>query len=220
MKILIVGGGQVGSYLATLLSANDHAVTVVEQREPIVERLRKELPNVSFLLGGGSHPQVLEDAGIASADVVVAVTGRDETNLVVSTLAKMEYGVSRVVARVNNPKNKWLFTPAMGVDAGVNQADLLAHLILEEMNLKAISTLLKINRGDYSIIQIEVDAHAASVGKKLKDLAIPKQALLIAVTRNEQTYLPKGDTTILEGDSILALADSGSRAQLQSIFGA
>ena len=106
MKILIVGGGQVGSYLATLLSANDHAVTVVEQREPIVERLRKELPNVSFLLGGGSHPQVLEDAGIASADVVVAVTGRDETNLVVSTLAKMEYGVSRVVARVNNPKNK------------------------------------------------------------------------------------------------------------------
>lgn len=220
MKILVVGGGQVGSYLASLLSANNHAVTVVEHREQTLEKLREELPNVSLLLGGGSHPQVLEDAGISSADVVVAVTGRDETNLVVSTLAKMEYGVPRVVARVNNPKNKWLFTPAMGVDAGVNQADLLAHLILEEMNLKAISTLLKINRGDYSIIQIEVDGHAASVGKKLKDLAIPQQALLIAVTRNAQTHLPKGDTTILEGDSILALADSGSRVRLQAIFGA
>ena len=141
MKVIIVGGGQMGAYIATLLLKNDCAVTVIENREVVFGKLSKDLPAQNILLGDGTNPAVLESAGIAGADVVAAVSGTDETNLVVSTIAKFEFGVPRVIARVNNPKNVWLFNQSMGVDVALNQADLLAHLVVEEMDLKNMYTL-------------------------------------------------------------------------------
>lgn len=218
MKVVVIGGGQVGSYLANLLISNGHEVKVIEHRERVFAKLEKELPNEVLVFGNGSDPVVLEAAGIEDAQVVAAVTGADEVNLVVSTLAKIEFGVARVVARVNNPKNAWLFNSSMGVDVGVNQADLMGHFVVEEMDLKSMFTLFKLNRGDYAIVQIKVSDEAKAVNKLVKDLLIPKKAVLIAVKREEKTIIPKGDTVILAGDEILLLTDETSRKVLNEMF--
>jgi trk system potassium uptake protein len=218
MKVIIVGGGQVGTYLASLLLSNGHEIRIIENRETVYSRLEKELPQEILLFGNGSDPALLEKAGISSANVVAAVTGADEFNLVVSTLAKMEFGVPRVVARVNNPKNAWLFTSGMGVDVGVNQADLMAHFVVEEMNLNDMFTILKLNRGNYSIVQMQVQQNAKAVNQLLKDLSLPKGTLLMAIVRGESIIIPKGDTRVLSDDNILAFTDDDSKENLEEIF--
>jgi len=218
MKVIIVGGGQVGSYLATLLISNGHEIRVIEHREKNYNKLERELPPETLIFGHGSDPEVLEKAGVASADVVAAVSADDEINLVVSTLAKMEFGVPRVVARVNNPKNAWLYNSGMGVDIGVNQADLMAHLVVEEMDLEEMFTLMKLKRGDYSIVQIKVGQNAKAANSLVKDLSIPKETVLIAITQNDKLLIPKGDTLILVDDEILALTNGASRKELKEMF--
>ena len=211
MKVIIVGGGQMGAYIATLLLKNDCSVTVIENREAVFEKLAKELPAQNILLGDGTNPAVLETAGIADADVVAAVSGADETNLVVSTITKFEFGVPRVIARVNNPKNVWLFTQSMGVDVALNQADLLAHLVVEDMDLKNMYTLLKISHGAYSIAEVKVDEQSFAAGKPVRELAIPEKSVLIAITRGTDVIIPRGDTVVMGGDLVLVLADAESK---------
>jgi trk system potassium uptake protein len=218
MKVIIIGGGQVGTYLASLLLSNGHEIRVIENREKVYNKLEKELPQEMLIFGNGSDPAILEKAGISTANVVAAVTGADEFNLVVSTLAKMEFGVPRVVARVNNPKNAWLFTSGMGVDVGVNQADLMAHFVVEEMNMSDMFTILKLHRGNYSIVQMQVQQNAKAVNQSLKDLSIPKGTLLMAIVRGESIIIPKGDTNILSEDGILVFTDEASKEKLEEIF--
>jgi trk system potassium uptake protein TrkA len=132
MKIIIVGGGKVGTSLALLLLEKGYAVKVIEAERERISRLQQDLPADVVALGNGTDPVVLEATGIRGVDVVAATTGQDETNLVVTNLARFVFNVPRVVARVNNPKNAWMFTPVMGVDVAVNQADLMASLIAKE----------------------------------------------------------------------------------------
>jgi trk system potassium uptake protein TrkA len=136
MHVMIVGGGQVGSYLAGLLLGAGHRVTVVEAREAALAGLERAAPRAERVLGSGTDPAVLEGAGIRTAGMVAAVTGADETNLVITSLARFVFEVPRAVARVNNPHNTWMFTPAMGVDVALNQADVIAHLIAEAVGGK------------------------------------------------------------------------------------
>ena len=218
MKIIIIGGGQVGSYLSSLLWSNGHDLLVIEHRKVVYDSLLKQLPADRVLLGNGSDPAVLEKAGITSAEVVAAVTEADEINLVVSTLAKMEFGVPRVVALVNNPNNSWLYNSGMGVDVGVNQAEVMAHIVVEEMSLNDMFTILKLSRGNYSIIQMQVHQNAKAVARRLKELPLSRDMLLIAIMRGEALIIPKGDTPILAGDEILALADEAGRSTLEEIL--
>lgn len=219
MKVIIAGGGKVGSYIASLLLANGHDVTIIEEREKEFRKLEKEYPPEILIFGHGSDPEILEKAGIHKTDVLAAVTEEDQMNLVVTTLAKMEFGVPRVVARVNNPKNAWLYNSQMGVDIGVNQADLMAHIIVEEMDLKDMFTLMKLNRGDYSIVSTTVSGDSKAVNQMVKNLSIPKKAVLISITRNDSVLIPKGDTQILPEDEILIFTDEPSRKELESLFG-
>ncbi len=219
MKVVIVGGGQVGQYIAHMLIKNNCTVKLIENREEILEKIKKELPQDCIVEGSGTDPSVLESIKMADADVAAIVTGADETNLVASTIAKYEFGVPRVIARVNNPKNAWMFNAEMGVDVALNQADLMAHIVVEEMDLKNILTLMKMNRGDYSIIQISVDDQSEAVSKEISRLDIPEKALLIAVYRGKEVIIPHGNTVILSGDNILAFADSDSTNKLNALFG-
>jgi trk system potassium uptake protein TrkA len=132
MKVIIVGGGKVGTSLALLLLKKGYNVKVLEAAREKISRLQQDLPADVVALGNGTDPVVLEAAGILGVNVVAATTGQDETNLVVTNLARFAFNVPRVVARVNNPKNAWMFTPMMGVDVAVNQADLMASLIAKE----------------------------------------------------------------------------------------
>ncbi len=217
MKVIIVGGGQMGAYIATLLLKNHCTVTVIENREAVFAKLGKELPAENILLGDGTNPAVLEAAGVADTDVIAAVSGTDEINLVVSTIAKFEFGVPRVIARVNNPKNVWLFTPNMGVDVALNQADLLAHLVVEEMDLKDMFTLLKVSHGAYSIAEVKVDEHSIAAGKPVRDLAIPEKSVLIAITRGDEVIIPRGDTVVKGSDLVLVLADADSKIGINQL---
>jgi len=122
-------------------------------------------------------------------------------------------------ARLLPPNKESARYDEMGVDVGVNQAEIMAHFVVEEMNLKDMFTILKLNRGEYSIIQIKVQTNAKAAGRLLKDLFIPKRTLLITITRDESTLIPKGDTQILENDDILMLTDESSRTELKEIFG-
>ncbi len=134
-NVIIVGGGKVGSYLASYLLQRGWSVSVIEIRHEEMARLGSELehPNARVLCGSGTDPNLLESAGIRQAAVIAAVTGDDEVNLVVTSLARFEFHVPRTIARVNNPKNAWLHTAAMGVDVALNQADIIAHMIAEEI---------------------------------------------------------------------------------------
>lgn len=219
MKVLIIGGGQVGSYVANILAKHECEIRVIEYREEILKKLRQEFTSDIIVEGDGSDPLVLEQAGISTADVVVAVTGADEVNLVTSTIAKYEYGIDRVIARVNHPKNEWLFTLEMGVDVKVNQAELLARLVVDEIDLKNILTLMKLNRGEYSIIQMNVAGGSKADGAMIKDLNIPEKFTFIAITRNKQVLIPKGDIQLLAGDHILALSDDDSQKVIQKLLG-
>ena len=137
MNVLIVGGGQVGGHVAQLLLAAGCQVTIVEPREAALARVRQDVPGACILAGSGTDPAMLEAAGVATAGVVCAVTGADETNLAIATLAKFGFGVGRVLARMNNPRNRWLFEPDLGVDLAVNQAELMAQLVVEGIISKA-----------------------------------------------------------------------------------
>lgn len=219
MNVIIIGGGKVGAYIANLLLNNNCSVKVIEHRENVLEKLKKEIPEEVIVHGSGTDPSILESSGITEADVVAAVTGADETNLVASTIAKFEFGVPRVIARVNNPQNAWLFNSGMGVDVGLNQADLMAHIVVEEMDVKNVLTLMKLNRGDYSIVQIKVDNQSEAANKALKDMRIPAKAVLIAIFHGKEVIIPRGDTIINAGDNILALADKDAQITLNALFG-
>lgn len=132
MKIIIVGGGLVGEYVAGLLLEQNHQVCIIENNREVYQKLVEKFPAGCVTLRSGSDPSALESVGIDDADVLAAVTGHDETNLVVSTLAKLEYGVPKVFARVNHPKNQWLFNQVMGVDSSINQAELMADIIIDK----------------------------------------------------------------------------------------
>lgn len=218
MNAVIIGGGQVGSYIAKLLLDNGCTVKVIEKREDVLEKLRAELPSEILVVGGGADPHIMEKAGIQQADVVAAVTGADEINLVASTIAKYEFGVPRVIARVNHPKNEWLFTAEMGVDVPVNQANLLARLVVDEIDLKHMITLMKINRGKHSISQFNVEPGSLADGKSLKELPMPEDAVLIAIHRGDEVILPRGETVVQADDRILALCSTPAQQVIDTIF--
>ncbi|MFA4825243.1 MAG: NAD-binding protein [Methanoregula sp.] len=205
MHVMIVGGGKVGTYLARILLADGHTVKVIEGTREEFERAAQELPAGVVVFGNGTDPDMLEAAGIRDADVVAAVTRTDETNLVITSLARFEFNVKRTIARVNIPKNAWLFTPAMGVDVPLNQADLMAHLIAEEMSLGDVMTLLKLRRGQYSLVENKVDPRSVAAGKAVRDLNLPQECVLTAVIREGNLLIPRGSTVLVPGDEVFAL---------------
>ena len=148
---------------------------------------------------------LLEKAGIRRCNALVCATGNDETNLAVAMMAKFEYDVPKVVARVNNPRNEWLFNSGMGVDVRINQS---------------IMTLMRLSKGDYSIVRIHVDYHSPNANKTVAEIRLPAHALLIAIYEDDTMYIPHGKTVIRPGQFILAFADEESVEELNRIFGA
>jgi trk system potassium uptake protein len=214
MFVIIVGGGNTGSYLSKLLIDAGHKVKVIEERPNLLEKLKLEIPEESIIAGDGSSPSILEQAGVHHANVLAAVTGADDTNLVISSLARFEFKVPRVIGRVNNPKNAWLFTPEMGVDVSLNQAEILAHLVAEEMSLGDMMTLLKLRRGEFSLIEEKVHPDSIAANKTLRELSTPPETTFVAIIRKNQLIIPRGDTVLLPADEIIALLRDSHLAEL------
>ncbi|MGE5190206.1 MAG: potassium channel family protein [Gemmatimonadota bacterium] len=219
MNVIVVGGGRVGGQLASLLVSAGHEVKVIEERPEEKRHLARDLPGGVVVRGNGTDPDVLEKAGIGHANVVAAVTGADETNLVVIGLARFEFKVPRTIARVKDPRNAWMFTPEMGVDAALNQTDLLAHLVAEEMSLGDMMTLLKLRRGQYSLVEEKVHPTAVAADRALRDLKLPDRCVLAAVIRKGQLIVPHGDLVLQPADEIVALVHASQLSQLAGLLG-
>ena len=207
MFVIIVGGGRVGSHLAELLLELGHKVRLVENRPGVIEMLHRDLPTESIVIGRALDPAVLEQAGARSAQVLVTATDDDEANLAIAFLAKNEFRVPRVIGRVNHPRYAWLFRPEMGVDVALNQADVLARLIEEEMSLGDMMPLLKIRRGQFSLVEEKVPPGAHAVGVAIKDLSLPRNCVIAAIVRKGEMIVPRGVTTLQEHDEVLAIVD-------------
>lgn len=219
MTVIVVGGGKVGAYLTTLLLSAGHRVRIVEAETGAAARLRNEFPEGVLAAGSGTDPDILEAAGVRRADVVAAMTGTDEENLVVTSLARFEFGVTRTIARINDPRNAWMFTPAMGVDVALNQADLLAHLIAEEMSLGDMMLLLKLRKGRFALVEEKVDPEARASGTALRDLRLPSECAVAGVIRKGRLLLPEGDLVLQPADEVLAVVHTSRMADLAALLG-
>jgi trk system potassium uptake protein TrkA len=214
MFVFIAGGGRTGAQLASQLLAQNYEVRLIEHRRELLTRLHHEIPTETIYEGQATDPAVLKQAGLGRANVVVACTNDDATNLVICYLARTMFKVKRTVARINNPRNAWLFDINFHVDETINQADVLSHLIQEEMSLGDMMTLLKLRRGRYALVEEKVPAGAKAVGMELKDLGLPEQCVIAAIIRNGQITLPRGNTKLEQFDEVLAITDTEGAKQL------
>lgn len=218
MFVVIVGGGRTGAQLANLLLSQDHTVHVIDDRLDVLGRIHHELPTEAIIEGDPMELHVLEQANIQQADVVAAVGTRDEVNLTVCYIARTRYNVPRTIARVNNPRDAWLFNERFHVDVAVNQADILASLISEEMSLGDMITLLKLRRGNYSLVEEKIPAGAKAIGVAIKDLGLPEHCVIAAIIRKGEVIVPRGVTTFEEDDEVLAVTDAEGAVSLADLF--
>ncbi len=219
MFVIIAGGGRTGSHLASLLLSQGHEVRLVEARPDTLINLHRELPTEVIFDGDPTDPATLVAAGIERANVLAAVTANDADNLVITSLGRLQYNVRRIIGRVNNPRNAWLFSPDFGVDVCLNQADIMAHLIEEEMSLGDMMTLLKLRRGNYSLVEEKIHPEARAVGVTIKDLPLSEHCIISGILRHGEMVLPRGMTVLEAGDEILALVDDDARDALARLLG-
>lgn len=221
MYVVINGGGKVASYLARQLLENNHAVAVIEKRDVVAQKLVTELPGEPLIIhGDGCDSIYQEDAGMSRADVFVAATGDDDDNLVACQLAKVAFGVPRAVARVNNPKNEHIFH-ALGIEA-ISSTTIISRLIEEEATIGDIRTLMALRKGHMAIVEIELPVDRCVVcGKKVVDLNLPVDCLIVALIRGDDAMAVHGDTEMQPGDVVIAFTNvQHERALKKALTGA
>jgi trk system potassium uptake protein TrkA len=216
MYILIVGGGKIGYYLAKTLIQGRHKIGIIETDCDRCNSIVNEL-EVIVVNGDGTDIEVLSDAGADEADYVVAVTGKDQENLVVCQLAKKYFRVPRTIARVNNPKNQAIFKK-LGVDATISSTGAAAQLIQNELPIDDIKTLSLFQKSDIEIIETELKARSPVVNSPIRKLDFPEECVLIAVIREEKVFFPKGETVLQPKDKVFALAKHDSVNQLKEML--
>ncbi len=219
MYIIIVGGGKVGYYLAKTLAPDKHRIMLIEEDCQLCEKIACELIDlgVGLIHGDGTDIKYLKDAEIEKADLLIAVTGHDQNNLVACQLAKNYFGVARTIARVNNPKNINVFKH-LGVDSTVSSTAHIADIIEQEVDWAGINRMLSEKVGDVRIREFTVAEMSPSVDKNVEALNMPKGTILISVVRNKEAIIPNGQTKILSGDIVIALTNEGNMPKVASYF--
>src|SRR5918996_307228 len=205
MRIAIAGAGNVGHFVAADLRGRGHEVVVMEQDEDLVASLKDEL-DVNWVVGDACELYTLDAAVLSSCDVVVAATGDDEDNLVISLLAKQEFAVPRVVARVNHPDNQWLFTESWGVDVAVSMPHLLTSLVEEAVSIGDVVRLLNLEQGKVALLEVTLDEGSPGAGKTVRELRLPPDCTIVAIVRERHVVTPGDETPLQVGDEVMALA--------------
>jgi trk system potassium uptake protein TrkA len=220
MKVVIAGGGAVGTFIAGELQEAGHEVHLLEQDGDRVARMEAvgEPEGVTWHIADACEVDSLREIGLAEADVVASVTGDDEDNLVISLLAKQEFAVPRVVARVNNPKNEWMFNENWGVDVAVSTPHLLTALVEEAVSVGSLVRLLSFEGGRATLIEVTLAGHGKAVDREIVDLEFPRDSTVVAVLRNDRVIVPRGDTRLQAGDEVLVLVTADSIDEVQEIL--
>ena len=220
MRVAIAGAGNVGLFIANDLVSTGHEVHA-HRTEP--RRASTRAAHAAPTASSGSSPtparsRRLRLAGLERCDVVVAATGDDEDNLVISLLAKQEFGVPRVVARVNHPKNEWLFNENWGVDLSVSTPHLITALVEEAVSVGRLVRILQFEGGNVRLVEVTLADNAPVVDKAIQDLDIPRDATIVAVVRGEHVVMPRGDTIFESGDEVLAMVTDDTEDDVRQIL--
>ncbi len=215
MRVVVAGAGAVGRHLASDLRRRGHEVVLIEQDPRHLEIAAEAAPDVEFVLGDACEPWVLEKADLRTADVVVAATGDDEDNLVISLLAKQEFGVPHTLARVNHPRNEWLFSEQWGVDQAVSIPALMAALVEEAVTVGDLVRLLRLERGRIALVEMTIPEGSPNAGRPLYELRLPPDSAIVAILRDGHCVIPQPETVIAAGDEVLALSSAEAEAALR-----
>lgn len=213
IRIVISGGGKVGSYLARELSEKGHSVVVIEKDMKTCDRLADKT-SAMVICGDACDYRYQEEARVDEADVFAAVTGDDDDNLVACQLAKTSFDIPRTVARVNNPKNERIFN-LMGIDA-ISSTTVIGHLIEEETTVGDIITLHIMQKGKFAIVEVDIPERGCqSCSQKIMDLGLPQDCVLISIIRGDEVIIPRGQDTLKEGDSVIAVTSVEKEEELK-----
>jgi trk system potassium uptake protein TrkA len=216
MYIVIVGAGKVGYYLAKRLSEGRHTLAIIEKDKSLCEEVAKAL-DVLAINGDGCDPRMLEEAGIVRADVLAAVTGDDEDNLIICQLAKERFGVGRTVGRVNNPDNEHAFCD-LGIDVPVNSTNIIAKIIEEEVSFSDFVNLMSFKRGKLAIVRVDLPADSPVINKEVQEIRLPEDSVLVSIVRGDEVIVPKGNTVLKPNDDVIALTLVGNEPQLLNLL--
>ena len=220
MRVVVAGAGSVGKFIAQQLQEAGHEVALIDQDAAVVRRgvSRGEPKGVEWYEADACEVSKLAEVKVETADVVAAVTGDDEDNLVISLLAKQEFGVPRVVARVNNPKNEWMFNQMWGVDVAVSTPHLLTALVQEAVSVGSFVRLLSFEGGRARLAEVTLAEASPAADKEIADLRLPRDSTVVAVLRNDRVVVPRGDTIIRIGDEVLVLVTTESEDDVRQIL--
>lgn len=214
IRIAIAGAGKVGRYVARDLLSKGHEIVLIEQNREKFSALQDEI-GASWVLGDACELHTLDEAVLSSCDVMVAATGDDEDNLVISLLSKQEFAVPRVVARVNYPDNQWLFTETWGIDVSVSTPHLLTSLVEEAVSVGDLVTLLRLEQGKVALVEVTLAENSPAVGQTVGEAGIPADCTLVALVRDKHVIAPRQDTPLQAGDEVLALSTPASEEDLK-----
>ncbi len=217
MRVAIAGAGKVGRSIARELIANDHEVLLLD-RDPAKAR-QGEVTGATMVVADACEISSLEEAGLPSCQVVVAATGDDKVNLVVSLLAKTEYGVPRVVARVNHPKNEWLFDDSWGVDVAVSTPRMLSALVEEAVTVGELVRLMTFRQGNANLVELTLPIESHVAGRRLDSVSLPVDTALVAIIREGRVITPTPDDTLEAGDELLFVSAQDQEQALEDLFG-
>jgi len=216
MHIIIVGAGKVGYFLAKRLVCSHHKVSIVDRERLVCEEIAKELEAL-VINGDGCDPHILEEAGIERADVLAAVTGEDEDNLIICQLAKEKFNVRRTVGRVNNPDNEHAFAE-LGIDVPVDSTKIIAKIIEEEVSFSDFVNLMSFKRGKLTIVRVDLPEDSPVINKEVKDVKLPADSVLVSILRGEEVIIPKGNTVLKAKDDVIAITAIGNEPQLLNLL--
>jgi trk system potassium uptake protein TrkA len=217
---VVIGAGKVGTYIGVDLLAAGHEVVIVERDDGQVERRRLTpgTENATWVVADACEVSELARAEPERADVLLAVTGDDEDNLVASLLAKQEFGVSRVLARVNHPSNEWMFTEMWGVDVAVSAPHLLSALVEEAVSVGSIVRLMQVAGGKARLLEVTLDDVSPVVGRSIVDAGFPRGSSVVAIVRTGNVVVPHGDTTFYAGDEVIVLVSDDAEDEVASLL--
>jgi trk/ktr system potassium uptake protein len=220
MRVMVAGGGSVGTAIALDLVDRHHDVTLLEQDAPRADKLKAMLPGVNVMAADACEYASLAAADLRSTDVVIAATGDDEDNLVISWLSKQEFGVPRVISRINNARNEWLFNESWGVDVSVSTPALITSLVDEAVEVGAIINLMDLAQGRMRLIEVTLAENAPAVANHmtLDELRLPDSVRVVAVVRSSQPLVPSATMHFLEHDHVILITRSDASQDCASAF--
>lgn len=216
MKAVIVGGGKVGYYLFKTLREKNYDVVLVEREIDLCYKIAEELDG-EIICGDGTDPEVLKDVDIERAEVVAAVTGKDEENLVICQMAKINFNVNNTIARINNPKNRPIFK-ALGVDKTVCSTEVIANLIEGAIGSEEIKSVQMLDRGEIVLLEVEITKKSPWNNKSIKNIEMPKECVIVSIVRKDSVIYPRGHIEIKQGDRVLLVTSLEKKRLLEKVI--